>query len=279
MAEEKRCEDFGKGKMVITLFVAVLLASFIGSGIFFYLTNGMAKQDIYLSTYPEKNKISVTGDAETTVSPDTAEVSMTVWTQETTAVLAQSNNAETMANVRTALKSKGVIDEDISTTYFQTDPVYQGYYVCPKDIPDCAKDEKVWDYKLVGYKTTHTLKVKTKKLDSVGGVIDAGTAAGVNDMGNVYFTLSDATEKQIKEQLLIQAVTDAKSQAQKIATASGVTLLKPLSISESYYYPSTSSYYATKAMDMAEGASAAPTEISQGTIKISVSVSAVYELS
>jgi uncharacterized protein YggE len=278
MAEQKCCEDSGKGKMIVILFVAVLLAAFIGSGIFFYLANANAKQDIYLSTYPEKNKISVTGDAETTISPNLAQLSMTVWTQEDTAVLAQSENAKTMAALKAALKAQGVKDEDVSTSYFQTDPVYKGFYVCPEETPNCTKDEKVWDYKLVGYKTTHSLSVKTGDLNNVGKILDAATAAGANDIGNVYFTLKDETEKEIKQQLLVQAVNDAKTQAQKIATASGVSLAKPLSISESYYYPSTPVYYA-KAMDMAEGAAAPSTEISQGTIKISVSVSAVYEIS
>lgn len=277
---EKTCEEgCGKGKMIVVLFVAVLLAAFIGSGIFFYLTSGTAKQSIYLSTYPEKNKISVSGNAETTVSPDLAELSVSVWTQENTAALAQSKNAESMAKVKSALKSKGVLDSDISTTYFQTDPVYQGQYVCPVSLPGCGKDERIWDYKLIGYKTTHTLKVKTDKLDKVGELLDATTIAGANDIGNVYFKLKDETQVQIKQQLLVQAVTDAKNQAQKIASASGVSLAKPLSISESYYYPSSPIYYA-KSIDSMEstGSAVPPTEISQGTIKISVSVSAVYEI-
>lgn len=268
-----------KGGSLSMIFLAVVLAAIIGTGVFFYASGfGAQKQIVVSSGLYEKNTLSINGNAKTSVEPDTAEMLVSVTTQEATAVDAQSKNAETTAAVRAALKAAGLVDDEITTSYFYTEPVYEGSYVCPDDNLKCTSVEKEWKYELVGYKTVHSLSVKTQKLDLVGKVADAAVGAGSDNIGSISFTLSDAKTKQVNEQLLVEAVVDAKSQADKMATAAGVKLLKPLSISQGYYYsPLVYSSY-DKAVVGASPEASVPTEISSGKIDLSASVSVVYEV-
>lgn len=272
------CSCAGHGKKFVVLFLMVLFTAIIASGVFFYLTKSESKQNIYVSSAIEKSKIDVSGTAKTTVTPDQAETSIGVEVQENTAKEAQAKNAEIMDKVKKALKDNGIKDGDIKTTYFYTQAVTESYWVCPVGLLNCTEDDEIWKTKIVGYKTTHILEVKTDQLSKVGDVLDAVVGAGANDINDVSFTLKEETLKQIKQQLLTQAVVDAKSQAERIANASGVKLLKPLEISESYsYYPIEYRAYESEALS-AMSDYYAPTSVSSGTVDVSVSVSATYEM-
>ncbi|MFA6530422.1 MAG: SIMPL domain-containing protein [Candidatus Micrarchaeia archaeon] len=284
MGEGCKCESesvggcCSKGGNLGMLFLVVVLAAIIGSGIFFYASNSsVQKQMVISSGVYEKSTLSINGNAKTSVEPDTAEMSVSVTTQETTAVDAQSKNANKTAAVRAALKTAGLADDEVTTSYFYTEPVYEGSYVCPADAPKCASSDKVWKSELVGYKTVHSLSVKTQKLDSVGKIVDAAVNAGSDTIGSISFTLSDAKTKTINSQLLVEAILDAKSQADKMATAAEVKLLKPLTISQGYY----STPYSYSSYEKSVGAamdSSIPTTITSGKIDLSASVSMLYEV-
>jgi uncharacterized protein YggE len=250
----------------------VLLAVSIGLGILGVVT----PKGQYLTTADMRNTLSVSGNAKTTVEPDTASMSIGVQTEAKTAAEAQRSNAGKMTAVKSAILAAGINEADLETGYFYTDPVYTGQYVCPDDMLNCTRDEKVWEYTLTGYKTTHTLNVKTKALDKVGGVLDAAVDAGANKVDSISFTLDEAKEKEIKQQLLVQAATDAKKQAETLATASGVKVAGVMSITQTSYYPPSPYYY--RMAEDAVGAAAPSTEITPGNVDVSVSVSAVYEI-
>lgn len=271
---QEGCYD-GHGKKFVVIFLMVLLTAIVASGVFYYLTKSQGTQNIYVGSTPEKNKIDVSGTAKMTVSPNLAQISLGVETQEKTAKEAQTKNADLMSKVMKSLKDNEIKDEDIKTTRFSTQAVTEGYWACPENKLNCSEDDEIWKTKIVGYKTTHALLVETDQLTKVGEIVDDAIDQGANDLDGVTFTLKEETLKQLRQQLLSGAVSEAKNKAERIANAAGVKLLTPISISESYsYYPTN--YYMDESKALAGDAPSS--ELSAGTIDVSASVSASYEI-
>ena len=79
------------------------------------------------------------------------------------------------------------------------------------------------------------MKVTTQNLEKVGKLIDVAVDNGANDIERVSFGLTKEKEKDIKQQAMILASSDAKDKAVALATNLEVTMLKPISISESNF--------------------------------------------
>lgn len=261
--------------VVAVIILSVLLTTYSLS---YFGAVGGSKQNIYVSAQPQKDQISVTGSAKTSIPPNLATAYLTISSQKETAKQAQEDAAKISEQVRSSLKGKGVTEEELETVSFSTSPVTKPWKHCPENTPNCGNDDLIWDYKIVGYKTTHTLKLETDKTSKIGEYLDAAVSGGATSVGSISFGLKDSTQEEVKSQLLTEAVKKAKSQAEKIATAAGSKLLKPIQISEYSYSPYQQSYYGYDGMAKAAMAESAPTQISSSPIDISVSVSASFEI-
>ena len=67
---------------------------------------------------------------------------------------------------------------------------------------------------LVGYRVTNTITVETAQLNKAADIIDGGVSSGANRVDNVSFTLSPEKQLEIKDDLLGQAVLNAKKKAE-----------------------------------------------------------------
>lgn len=105
----------------------------------------------------------------------------------------------------------------ITPSSFWIQPVNQGYR--PPQRPPARR---------IYYAHT-TLEVRTKRLDSLGALIQAGLANGVSHVYSVTFTLSNKSAGRKKA--IAAAARDAQSNARSIATSMGVKLGKILTIS------------------------------------------------
>ncbi|MEM3364294.1 MAG: SIMPL domain-containing protein [Candidatus Micrarchaeia archaeon] len=224
-------------------------------------------------TSPSEHTISVNGEAQQKVTPDLLVISLSVETQEDSAALSQEKNAEIMDNVKKALLSRGILEKDISTSSYSVYPVEQSHWICPKYRPGCTDDEKIYETKVIGYRTVHIISAKTGDLTGGGALVDAAVQAGATNVNSVVFTLKDETRKSIEESLLKYASANAKGKAQKIADGLGVRLGAPASAGSSYVYFPGPVYknYASYAMD-----SAVPTSFSPGEMVVTASVSVSY---
>ncbi|HIH23182.1 TPA: SIMPL domain-containing protein [Candidatus Micrarchaeota archaeon] len=276
------CQKPGFGffakKIVMVIAVIVLSVLLTTYSLSYFGATGGSKQNIYVSAQPEKDQISVTGTAKTSIQPNLATASLTIRAQKNTAKEAQESVAQLTEKVRSALKAKGITDEELQTVSFYTYPVTKSWKHCIDLTLACKDDEKIWDEKIIGYKTSHMLKLETDKTSKIGEYLDAAVSGGATSVGSISFGLKDSTQEEVKSQLLTEAVKKAKSQAEKIATAAGSKLLKPIQISESYYSPYQQSSYEYDGMAKAVMAESAPTEISSSPIDISISVSASFEI-
>jgi hypothetical protein len=198
--------------------------------------------------------ISVTGEAQISVAPDIAFVDAGVATDARTAREASEANNAAMAKVFAALKAVNIDARDVQTSRLSLQPQYAPNRSGPSPI--------------VGYRASNRVTVRIHDVSKVASVIDTLVGAGANDIGNVAFEVSQAS--QLLDDARGKAVADARRKAEIYAKAAGVTLGAPLSISEGGAQPQPM-FRAKAVAPMA----AAPTQIAQGeeTLSISVSVS------
>jgi uncharacterized protein YggE len=157
--------------------------------------------------FPSREKvISVTGTATTSVDPDLLVIQFGVETQEKTARQALEANSNLMTNVVSAIINAGISEDDIGTSRFNIQPIYDSY-----------KEPLTGRYtqELKGYRVSNIVMVETKNLDSAADIIDGGVSAGANRVDSVYFTLSPQKQLDVKDDLISQAVENAQSKANK----------------------------------------------------------------
>jgi uncharacterized protein YggE len=101
----------------------------------------------------------------------------------------------------------GLTPEQISTL---------GYSVSPEQRSD-GKQVKV-----VGYVARNTVRVEVRRIDQVGGLIDASLGAGANMVSSLRFYSS--REEEIRREALAAAVVRARADADVMAKAAGGSL-------------------------------------------------------
>lgn len=184
-----------------------------------------------VNTTATEKTISTTGIATTSVDPDLLNVQFGVETQAKNATGAIDANNVAMNQIIAALKKIGIADDEISTSSFSIYPIY-----------DSISDPKTGVYlrsELVGYRVSNILLVKTEKLTMGGDIIDAAVQAGANRVDRVNFTLSPQKQLSVQDQLIEDAVKNAKSKAEKALVPLGQKIIgvKMVSISDNGYQP------------------------------------------
>jgi uncharacterized protein YggE len=206
----------------------------------------------------QQEGIWVSGEGKVTVTPDIATLCLGIEAQAKTVAWAQSQAAEAMDRVMTALTDSGVDEDDIQTQYFSIYPVTRW--------SDETQQEVV-----IGYRVTNMVTAKIRDIDKVGSTIDAVAAAGGNytRVNNISFSVDDPTAYY--EEAREKAVADAKDKAEQLADLAGVRLGKPTYISEGTISPPV----IYRDVTMEAGASV-ETPISPGEIEITLTVQMVY---
>ena len=209
------------------------------------------------ATAPE-HTISVNGLGRVTVVPDVADVSVGVSLTRTTVRDAQAAAATAMTAVIAALHKAGVADKDIQTTSLSLQPVYD--YSANGNAP-----------RLTGYQIANTVQATVRDLGTISAVIDGALAAGATTLNGITFRVDDPSAAEA--QARVAAMQDARSKADALAKAAGVTITGVASITEqSENVPVPVPVFATAgAADKA-----ASTPVQAGTNEVDVSVSVVY---
>jgi hypothetical protein len=284
--EEQMMPEYGccgHGSPGFGIVKTLLLVVLVLGGMYIIVTNYGAAQsptvnvdtkpNIYVSSTPPEHSISVSATSTTKVEPDLLVIQVSVRTESSVAKKAQEDNAAVSADLRSKLKSLGLKDEEIQTSGYNVEPIYQSFQTCDKETGLCN-----WNSKIIGYRAQHSFQLSVKNLDIGGDIIDAAGTAGSNQTFVDYtsFTLQDVTRMAIEKSLLRNASLEAKSKAGEIAGGLGVSLGKVLAASQSSYFPGP--IYYRNSMAEAAGAPAPKTELSPGTIDVSVTVSSSFEV-
>lgn len=160
---------------------------------------------IYRPVQNRYTRITVVGDSQTKVAPDTAAITFSVVTQSKQALDAQQENARKSESVKTAVEAAAQnAKPEIKTSDYSLNPE-QDYY--SGKMP-----------KILGYEVKNTVSVSIKDLTQVGAVIDAATKAGANSVEGIRFVLGETSPAQGDGLSLAtkQAMAKAESIAQSL---------------------------------------------------------------
>jgi uncharacterized protein YggE len=208
---------------------------------------------------PPKHTISVSGAGTASSKPELVVVYISVVTKGETASDAQSLNAEKADAVVKALKAAGIKEEQMETTGFSLQPMYQWVAGLERSV-------------LVGYECRNSIQVSTEELGRGGEIADLAVSAGANEVSSISFTLKPETVEKLKLEALAKAVEEAKAKVNVVVKAAGITLIGPMTINIDAYMPMPIYYNeAVKAM------SASTPIIAPQELSVTATVSMVYE--
>lgn len=166
----------------------------------------MAKHHSMINSLSQtEHTISVTGIAQTTVTPDLLVIEFGVETNGDSAKSVLDLNSNLLSKSISNLKSLGISEDNLSTSQFSINPLYDYYQ---------DKETGRHTSELIGYQVSNILLVKTDQLDSAAEILDSAVSSGVNKVNSVQFTLSPHSHSVLKDSLIEDAINNAKSKAE-----------------------------------------------------------------
>lgn len=201
---------------------------------------------------PAPSTIEVTGRATIMAIPNTATVSFAVETSASTAKQAAAENARKTNSLLSRLREIAGKEVKIKTSGFNLTPVYD------KDSGLRPK----------GYRARNSVVLETKNIDELGTFIDEASRAGVSHIGSLSFSTDQ--DEELQKQAAVKAVQQAKTIAEDMAKAAGLTIKRIIKIS---YGPSGP----IRPYRMEARAAAVRTPIEVGEISIEASVHVIFE--
>ena len=210
----------------------------------------------------EMPTVSVSAECSVTVTPDMAEILLSVTDEAADATEAQRMNAEKVNAVIETLTALGIEEKSICTTGYDMYPNY--------DYDEYQK--------IVGYTVVTSMKISDLKIEDVGGIVNSCVQQGINGISGIRYTCSDYDTAY--QEALASAVAQARETAQTIAQAAGKELGDIVTITEegqdtSYRYNGLQEEKALLA-DQAAGAAEYDMAVMPGEAQITASVSACW---
>ncbi len=208
-----------------------------------------------------KRTISVSGQGQVKATPDEVSISFAVETSGSKAAGTTAENAKRSAAVATALKALLGKQDTVSTTRYTLEPRYEN-----------VRPGEPREPRITGYVARNQVLVESHRLDKVGDLIDAATAAGANRVNDLQFRL--AQREQALQSAIEKAGADAHAQAESVARGLGVKLGPVMSASVS-----SGPIVMPRFRGMAMAAEVrAPTPIEPGDVNVSATLQVTYEI-
>jgi uncharacterized protein YggE len=161
--------------------------------------------------------MTVTGTAVLEVSPDCADLTMTIVGEGARPGVATAAVQRQQAELVEALRKIGVEGPDLKLSYLRLEPVY------------AQTTLGIQTQRITGYRVEVTVTATTKRFELVGPIMEAGANAGASSMSS-QFRRSDlpALKKQVRE----MALTAAKEKAAQTASTLGIELGRIVMVAE-----------------------------------------------
>lgn len=155
----------------------------------------------------KERKLHVNGSSRLSVQPDIATIHIGVISENADLQLAEQQNTQTVQEILSAFKQIGLNNHQIHSSHFNVHPI-SGHNDNPPQVS--------------GYRVTNEIRVTTNKIDQIGTIISLAIQHGANNINGLTFGLKN--EQKWYEKALNNAVVDAISKAQSIATVLNVTI-------------------------------------------------------
>ena len=248
--------------------IFLLLAAIILAGSFVYIGNEFVqsnKENQQTSQWIT-NTISVIGEWKSKVIPDTLTINLSVSEVAKTTKEAQTKANEKVTKIQAILGKAGVSKDNIKTQNLNVYPEY---------------NRNNNTQTISGYRSQQTLTIEfngTKYVDQWNGIIDEISALGNVNIDNTSFDVKDKVAGLAEARQ--KAFDDAKAKAEQLATMWGVTLGKPVMITDNgISYSPGPIYYAKAEMAMGAGDMAvASPSLSAGQSEVNLTITVVYEI-
>lgn len=206
-------------------------------------------------------RVMITGDSIIQAQPDTAILTVSVVTQNRSAIEAQQENATKTDAVVRAVKAAAGAGAEVKTS---------GYSVQPQRVYREAQPPTI-----TGYEVRNSITVTTSDLNKLGAIIDASAQAGSNEIAGIAFTLRQ--DRQAHDRALTEATQEAVGKARMIASALGGRVVRIIEVQEAGFQQMPPvPYYAGAMTGMAQAKIATPIEI--GSLEITSRVQVIAEV-
>lgn len=166
------------------------------------------------ATPPNPGLMTVTGSSTLEVSPDCADLTMTLSADNVRPGAATASVNKEEGDLVAALTKQGVSPKDMKLSLLTLEPVYQ---------------PNLYPLKVSVYRAQITVTVTTRDFSQVSALMETGANAGAEQLSS-QFRRSDLPE--LKKKVRDEALAAAKAKAQQTATALGIQLGRIVAVSE-----------------------------------------------
>ena len=241
--------------------------SFIGSIIiFFVLLFIFAKwgPPINFSTTSQVKgePFVVQGTGKVSVAPDIAKIDIGIQESGTNLKTVQDSVNKKSQDLVAQIKKLGVDPKDIKTISYSLYPQYD--YTSPTQ-------------RITGYQVSTGYEITIRDFTKINDLIASVTSFGANMVGGVNFDLSDEPKNKTLQPAREEAVGEAKTKAEGLAKAAGITLGKIINVSESTPSNIRPLYAPATDLGIAEKSVAEP-DVQPGTTEVNLTISLTYEV-
>ena len=204
--------------------------------------------------------VEVGGEGSVSAAPDFARVTLGVTNTAKTAGEAMAANAKAANALVSLIKADGVAAADIQTSELSISPMFS------QPSPGQQTEPTI-----TGYSVSNNVGVTLRDIPRLGALLDKAVAAGANSIYGIGFGHNDPSALLDKARPL--AVADARRKAEIYASAGGARIGRLMVLTEE------AGRQMPVAFSRAFAAGApAPTPIEAGETKLTVTVTARFEL-
>lgn len=252
------CEFPKKLMMTFLGILLVYIIVFIGV----LIRNEIKKYNFIGVSDKNQKMITINVDGSSTIKPDVARLVLGVTSEAITVEEAQSKNTETMNKFLEGLKNLGIANEDIQTTNYNVNPIYNW----------TENDGRTLD----AYEVSQQVTVKIKDTAKTSEVLSLAGSIGITNIGNLEWIVDD--RDHYVDLARADALEKAKKQITILSESLGVNFVDVISYNE-YSDNNYPIYYAKAESDMAYGLGGGSTPtVSEGSEEVKLNVSITFEI-
>ncbi|MCG6116508.1 MAG: SIMPL domain-containing protein, partial [Mesorhizobium sp.] len=174
------------------------------------------------TTDSDTRTLTIVGEGRASAAPDIAMTTLTVLRNAQTAADATKQANDAVAAVTSAMRELGIEGRDLQTVGFSINPQYQ--------YDNRQDGQPANPPKIVGYEVRNSLSVRVRDISKVGEVLDKAISLGVNQGGDINFTLDNPAP--LADAARRDAIAKARATAEVMAEAADLGLGDILAISE-----------------------------------------------
>jgi hypothetical protein len=174
--------------------------------------------------------ITVSGQAERNVVPDEAHITVNLNSMDVKLAAAKTAHDAKLKKLMSIAKSKGVAEKKISSQSSSIQPNYD--YVSD---PKTGAGRQIFK----GYRVQTNIDITVTDMSKIGELMDEISGAGFEKGANTEWgqlmsmNYAIADPDKIRDEMLVEAITNARTKAERMVKAAGASIGRVYSINES----------------------------------------------